>query len=63
MIWAFLFLILWILAGIWYFIINLGNAKTGGPEPWYAWPLVLPLFPIALILGFILKCIYSKDKE
>lgn len=61
MIWVFLFLILWILAGIWYFITNLGSAKTGGTGPWYEWPLMLPLFPIGLIIGFILKYVYPRS--
>jgi hypothetical protein len=45
--------LVWLGFGIWYFFHNMG--KKNAKEPWYAWPLLLPVLSIAYLLGIITK--------
>jgi hypothetical protein len=43
--------LVWFGMGTWYFLHNLGDKY--GKEPWYAWPLMLPVLPVAYLIGWI----------
>jgi hypothetical protein len=45
--------LLWTIAGVAYFVINIGN-KTK-QEPWYGKVLMLPVIPLAYVLGWWMR--------
>ena len=51
-------LIVWTLASILYFVVNLGNKNK--PAPWYEWLILLPTIPIAAITGLFIKFVKRK---
>lgn len=48
-LWACAALLVWTVAGIWWFIANIGN-KHGGPDPWWVYVLSAPLMLLIYIV-------------